>query len=83
MENIKQNYEYYKELQEARGDFNYVYNKAYYDYCVSTGVAAVSKTKFGRDVGRLGFSKSKSNGQVVYRGISLEEGVSNEECPQQ
>jgi len=57
--------------------------KAYYDYCVSTGVAAVSKTKFGRDVGRLGFSKSKSNGQVVYRGISLEEGVSNEECPQQ
>jgi hypothetical protein len=30
MENIKQNYEYYKELQEARGDFNYVYNKKEY-----------------------------------------------------
>lgn len=30
MENIKQNYEYYKELQEARGNFNYVYNKKEY-----------------------------------------------------
>ena len=30
MNQIKQNYEYYKELQETRGDFNYVYNKKEY-----------------------------------------------------
>ena len=30
MNQIKQNYEYYKELQEARGNFNYVYNKKEY-----------------------------------------------------
>ena len=30
MNQIKENYEYYKELQEARGNFNYVYNKKEY-----------------------------------------------------
>ena len=29
---IKENYEYYKELQEARGNFNYVYNKKEYPH---------------------------------------------------
>lgn len=55
--------------------------KAYYDYCASTGVAAVSKTKFGRDVGKLGYAKAKSNGQIVYHGISFEDRNSKEEYP--